>query len=102
MYSDFFLSDVEMQKLEAEINKHTCCDICFFSWKCTCGECDKLEIENLIDNVQYALSESSDSDTIDYNYETFNNDDNQAPDNLSDDDEFYDTLYIEAVIDKTL
>ena len=59
-----FLSDQDMHDLEDEFNKHTCCDIC--STKCSCGDCEKLEIEKLVENVVYNPSCSSDSDTIGY------------------------------------
>lgn len=93
----YFLSDDEMQHLEKEVNKHTCCDKC--AQNCSCGECSKLEIENLVDNAVYNLSSSSDSDTIDYNYEA---DDNQPPvhENLSDDDN--DVFADLDLIDETL
>ena len=93
----FILSDDEMQHLEKEVNKHTCCDKC--AQNCSCGECSKLEIENLVDNAVYNLSSSSDSDTIDYNYEA---DDNQPPvhENLSDDDN--DVFADLDLIDETL
>ncbi|XP_048777465.1 probable ATP-dependent DNA helicase RecS [Ostrea edulis] len=90
-----FLSDNEMQDLDMEVDKHTCCDKC--TQNCSCGDCIKLEIENLVDTgVDCFSSSSSDSDTIDYEYEA---DDYQSfgNENLFDDDDDFTDLNLDSV-----
>ncbi|CAC5383776.1 unnamed protein product [Mytilus coruscus] len=61
-----FLQDTELEELaKKECNKHTCCDNC--AKNCSCGDCEILQIESLIENVE-TVSHDSDSDTIEYEY----------------------------------
>ncbi|XP_063426214.1 bifunctional 3'-5' exonuclease/ATP-dependent helicase WRN-like [Mytilus trossulus] len=61
-----FLQDTELEELaKKECNKHTCCDNC--AKNCSCGDCEILQIESLIENVE-TVPHDSDSDTIEYEY----------------------------------